>query len=57
MLSVMIYTFGDYELVLSRRKLRRNGVQCWLEPQVFDVLAYVLQHRGRMVTKDQRCWS
>jgi len=57
MLSVMIYAFGDYELDLSRRELRRNGTQRWLEPQVFDVLAYLLQHRDRMVTKDERCSS
>jgi DNA-binding winged helix-turn-helix (wHTH) protein/tetratricopeptide (TPR) repeat protein len=47
----MIYRFGDCELDEGRYELRRGGVPCHLEPQVFEVLAYLVRHRGRVVTK------
>lgn len=49
----MIYSFGEYELDTQRFELRRDGDACRLEPQVFDVLAYLLRHRDRMVTRDE----
>jgi class 3 adenylate cyclase/DNA-binding winged helix-turn-helix (wHTH) protein len=47
----MIYRFGDHELDLDRYELRRDGTVVELEPQVFDVLAYLVEHRDRVVTK------
>ena len=47
----MIYRFGDCELDEGRYELRRGGVPCHLEPQVFEVLAYLVRNRGRLVTK------
>ena len=47
----MIHRFGDCELDEGRYELRRGGVPCHLEPQVFEVLAYLVRHRGRVVTK------
>ena len=50
----MIYTFdADYELDLQCYELHRSGHVIKLEPQVFDVLAYLIQHRHRVVTKDE----
>ena len=49
----MIYAFGDYELDLRRFELRRGGVVCPVEPQVFDVLAYLVGERDRVVTKEE----
>ena len=50
----MIYTFDDdYELDLQRYELRCSGHVIKIEPQVFDVLAYLIQHRHRVVTKDE----
>lgn len=49
----MIYAFGDYELDVDARELRRAGAVVPTEPQVFDVLAYLVEHRGRMVTKQE----
>jgi predicted ATPase/DNA-binding winged helix-turn-helix (wHTH) protein len=47
----MVFVFDDYELDLDRIELRLGG-QCQpVEPQVFDVLAFLVQHRDRMVTK------
>jgi DNA-binding winged helix-turn-helix (wHTH) protein len=47
----MILRFGDYELDEGRYQLRRGGVPCHLEPQVFEVLAHLVRNRGRVATK------
>jgi DNA-binding winged helix-turn-helix (wHTH) protein len=47
----MIHRFGDCELDEGRFELRRGGVPCHLEPQVFEVLAYLVRNRGRLVPK------
>ncbi len=55
----MIYRFGDCELDDERRELRRAGRQVAIEPKVFDVLFYLLQHYERVVTKEEllaHCW-
>jgi predicted ATPase/DNA-binding winged helix-turn-helix (wHTH) protein len=49
----MIYGFEDYELDLQRYELRYAGKLVKLEPQVFNVLAYLIQHRDRVVTKEE----
>ena len=46
------FAFGDYVLDGGRRELRRGSEQIALEPQVFDVLLYLVQNRDRVVTKD-----
>jgi DNA-binding winged helix-turn-helix (wHTH) protein/tetratricopeptide (TPR) repeat protein len=47
----MIYRFGDCQLDDLRYELRRDGQPRHLEPQVFEVLAYLVRHRDRVVTK------
>ena len=49
----MIYVFGDYTLDTHLYELRHGGVPCPLGPQVFNVLAYLIAHRDRVVTKDE----
>ncbi|MEE8302820.1 MAG: AAA family ATPase, partial [Candidatus Tectomicrobia bacterium] len=49
----MIYVFEDYELDSQLYELRRAGQPCKLEPQVFNVLTYLIQHRDRVVTKHE----
>ncbi|MGH8066234.1 MAG: AAA family ATPase [Candidatus Entotheonellia bacterium] len=49
----MIYAFGDFELDEERYELRRTGVPVKLEPKAFRVLAYLMQHRDRVVTRDE----
>jgi TolB-like protein len=56
----VIFTFGDHRLDIERRELRRGGELVGLEPQVFDVLAYLVRHRERVVSQDdlrQAVWS
>ena len=48
----MQYRFGDYVLDVARRELRHGGEPIAIEPQVFDLLAYLIHNRDRVVTKD-----
>ncbi len=45
--------FAGCEVDLSRFEIRRDGVPVHVEPQVFEVLAYLLAHRDRLVTKHE----
>jgi len=47
------YAFGDCEIDVRRRVLSRGGEIVHVEPQVFDVLDYLLQHRDRVVSRDE----
>jgi TolB-like protein len=46
------FLFGDQVLDTARRELSRGGEQIAVEPQVFDLLVYLLQNRERVVSKD-----
>jgi pimeloyl-ACP methyl ester carboxylesterase len=46
-------SFDDVELDLGTVELRRAGVRVPVEPQVFDVLAYLVFHRARVVPKEE----
>src|SRR5450755_1923988 len=48
----MIFSFGDNRLDIDRRELRRAEAPVHLEPQVFDLLVYLLENRDRVVSKD-----
>src|SRR5213078_1369626 len=43
---------GDYALDLERRELRRGAELVEVEPQVFDLLAYLVANRDRVASKD-----
>jgi class 3 adenylate cyclase/predicted ATPase len=49
----MIYVFGDCELDTYLYEFRKAGAPLKLEPKVFDVLAYLIACRERVVTKDE----
>ena len=48
-----IYAFGEYELDMRQHELRCAGEVRHIEPQVFDVLAFLLARHDRLVTKDE----
>lgn len=48
----MQYRFGDHVLDVARRELSRSGEPVDVEPQVFDLLVYLISNRDRVVTKD-----
>jgi TOMM system kinase/cyclase fusion protein len=55
----MLYRFYDYTLDEARRELRRTRQLVAVEPKVFQVLLYLLQHRDRVVSKEElleQCW-
>jgi len=49
----VIYKFGVYELDTALFELRRDGEDCAVEPQVFDILRILIEHRDRVVTKQE----
>jgi DNA-binding winged helix-turn-helix (wHTH) protein/tetratricopeptide (TPR) repeat protein len=49
----MIYRFGDYELDTQLFELRFAGTPLKLEPKVFDLLAHLIRHHERVVTKQE----
>ena len=49
----MIYSFGAFDLDTNVFELRRAGAPVAMEPQVFSVLTYLVEHRDRVVTKNE----
>ena len=48
----MIYTFEDFSLDTDRHELHRGAERVAVEPQVFDLLHYLICNRDRVVAKD-----
>jgi TolB-like protein/DNA-binding winged helix-turn-helix (wHTH) protein len=49
----MIYLFGPFKLDLGAIELRDGRGVCKLEPQVFRLLALLVENRDRVVSKDE----
>ena len=47
----MVLRFGDYRLDIARRELRCGNAPIALEPKAFDLLAYLVRHHDRVVSK------
>lgn len=52
-LETMIYQFGPFEFDLETVELRSNGKPRGLEPQVFKLLALLVENHARLVSKDE----
>jgi adenylate cyclase len=48
----LLYFFEDYTLDTDRRELRRHSDPIAVEPQVFDILEFLVRHRDRVVSRD-----
>ena len=48
----MLFFFDDNVLDPDRRELRRKGALVPVEPQVFDLLLFLIRNRDRVVSKD-----
>jgi DNA-binding winged helix-turn-helix (wHTH) protein len=46
------FDFSGYSLDIDRRELRRGPNLVEIEPQVFDLLVYLIENRERVVSKD-----
>src|SRR5204862_8200539 len=48
-----IYSFGEFRLDLTRGALYLGNEELKLRPKSFDVLKYLTQNQGRLVSKDE----
>jgi pimeloyl-ACP methyl ester carboxylesterase/DNA-binding winged helix-turn-helix (wHTH) protein len=48
----VLFRFGGYLVDVDRRELRRGTELIAIEPQVFDLLVYLIRNRDRVVSKD-----
>ena len=51
----MIYRFADCVLYTQLYTLHRAGQSTRLAPKVFEVLRYLIEHRDRVVPKQELC--
>jgi TolB-like protein/Tfp pilus assembly protein PilF len=54
------FVFSNHILDTGRRELSRDGRSVAVEPQVFDLLVYLVENRDRVVSKDdliENIWS
>ena len=49
----MIYRFGPFELDMGKVELRAGGEPCPVEPQVFALIAFLVENRERLVSRDE----
>jgi Tol biopolymer transport system component/DNA-binding winged helix-turn-helix (wHTH) protein len=53
MIDHAIYRFGDIHVDFARMSLWRGQQPVLVEPKAFDVLRFLIEHRDRLVTKDE----
>jgi len=53
MLAGMLYQFGPFVLDMARFELRAGGEPCRVEPQVFSLIALLVENRERLVSRDE----
>jgi TolB-like protein/DNA-binding winged helix-turn-helix (wHTH) protein/Tfp pilus assembly protein PilF len=51
--ATRVLRFGAFEADLHARELRKQGMHVKLQEQPFQVLAFLLEHAGEIVTRDQ----
>lgn len=49
----MLYRFNDFELDTSSMEVRSGGKPVSVEPKVFDILHLLIEHRHRVVSRDE----
>jgi TolB-like protein len=47
------FRFDDFEIDLGQQELRRGGQTVRIEPQVFELLVFLVRNANRMVTKEE----
>lgn len=56
----MIIRFNTIEVDLNQYEIRDNGQPLAVEPKVFDLIIYLIQHRQRIISRDelfQKIWN
>ena len=49
----IVYRIGEFELDFSAFELRRGSAVLDVRPKVLDVLQHLVEHHGRLVSKDE----
>lgn len=49
--DTVLFAFNGYEVDPDRIELRHEGANIHVEPQVFDVICYLIEHRERVISK------
>ena len=52
-INPIMFRFSEFELNLDRYELRRDGTPVKAEPRVLEVLNYLIEHRDRVVPKEE----
>jgi len=55
-----ILAFGDLEIDLTRHEIRLKGQVLAFKPKEYDLLLFMVQHRGKLVTRElilERVWG
>jgi DNA-binding winged helix-turn-helix (wHTH) protein len=52
-MAIRIHRFAAFELDPAQRALRLEGRELPLQPRVFDLLSYLVEHRDRVVSKEE----
>jgi pimeloyl-ACP methyl ester carboxylesterase/DNA-binding winged helix-turn-helix (wHTH) protein len=58
--AVLIYRFGEHQIDTDLFEVKRGGDVVKVEPQVFDLLVYLISHRNRVVSQNElldEIWS
>ena len=58
-MAAVAFEFGDFRVDLRTMSLSKQGEIVQMEPKVFDVLRCLIEHRDRLLTKDElldRAW-
>ena len=48
-----VYEFGGFRLEAAERRLMHAGQPVPLKPKIFDLLLFMVEHRGQLIVKDQ----
>src|SRR5262245_33353554 len=54
------YRVGDYTIDAALFRITRGSEVVAVEPKVFDLLVYLIEHRGRVLSRDelfQKVWD
>lgn len=52
-INPFMFRFGEFELNLDRYELKNSGAPVKAEPRVLEVLNYLIEHRDRVVPKEE----
>ena len=52
-ITARVFRFGVFEVDTHARELRRQGMQIKLQEQPFQILVFLLEHAGEIVTREQ----